>query len=124
MPPTTHLRARIALAPARLRPSATRESVRTALAAHRHVLVIGPPNPATGKADGISLDLFRCLRVWCPGVCILNEADGSRMRPFKAPAEHEPVIPEETTLVVPVVGADIFGRTLAASASPCGSSAR
>jgi molybdenum cofactor cytidylyltransferase len=45
-------------------------------------------------------------------VCILNEADGSRMRAFKAPATHEPVIPETTTLVVPVVGADVFGQPL------------
>jgi probable selenium-dependent hydroxylase accessory protein YqeC len=34
------------------------------------------------------------------------------MRPFKAPAAHEPVIPPETTLVVPVVGADVFGKPL------------
>jgi molybdenum cofactor cytidylyltransferase len=34
------------------------------------------------------------------------------MRPFKAPAAHEPLIPAETTLVVPVVGADVFGKTL------------
>jgi molybdenum cofactor cytidylyltransferase len=34
------------------------------------------------------------------------------MRPFKAPATHEPVIPAETTLVVPVVGSDVFGQTL------------
>jgi probable selenium-dependent hydroxylase accessory protein YqeC len=34
------------------------------------------------------------------------------MRPFKAPAAHEPVIPAETTLVVPVVGADVFGKPL------------
>jgi probable selenium-dependent hydroxylase accessory protein YqeC len=74
--------------------------------------VIGPTNPGDGKADGVSLDLFRRLRSWCPGVCILNEADGSRMRPFKAPAEHEPVIPAETTLVVPLVGADVFGKPL------------
>jgi probable selenium-dependent hydroxylase accessory protein YqeC len=76
------------------------------------VLVIGATNPSDGKADGVSLDLFRRLRTWCPGVCLLNEADGSRMRPFKAPAEHEPVIPVETSLVVPVVGADVFGKTL------------
>jgi len=76
------------------------------------VLLIGPTNPSTGKADGVSLDLVRRLRTWCPGVCLLNEADGSRMRPFKAPAEHEPVIPAETTLVVVVVGADVFGKTL------------
>ena len=37
---------------------------------------------------------------------VLVEADGSRMRPIKAPATHEPVIPTETTLVVPVVGID------------------
>jgi probable selenium-dependent hydroxylase accessory protein YqeC len=34
------------------------------------------------------------------------------MRPFKAPAGHEPVIPGETTLVVPVVGADVLGQRL------------
>jgi molybdenum cofactor cytidylyltransferase len=105
--------AQIALAPAHVPAAdATRERVSDALAAHRHVLVIGDTNPKDGKADGVSLDLFRRLRAWFPGVCILNEADGSRMRPFKAPAAHEPVIPVETTLVVPVVGADIFGKPL------------
>jgi molybdenum cofactor cytidylyltransferase len=105
--------AQIALAPAHVPAAdATRESLSAALASHRHVLVIGATDPSTGKAEGISVDLFRRLRTWCPGVCILNEADGSRMRPFKAPAEHEPVIPVETTLVVPVVGADVFGKML------------
>ena len=105
--------AQIALAPAHiLAANATRERVLDALAAHRHVLVIGATDPGTGKADGVSLDLFQRLRAWCPGACILNEADGSRMRPFKAPAEHEPVIPVDTTLVIPVVGADVFGKTL------------
>ncbi|MBK8905019.1 MAG: putative selenium-dependent hydroxylase accessory protein YqeC [Anaerolineaceae bacterium] len=37
---------------------------------------------------------------------VLVEADGSRMRPIKAPAAHEPVIPPTSTLVVPVVGID------------------
>src|SRR5262249_48505787 len=86
-------------------------SVHAALAAHGQVLVIGKTEPS-GKAEGVSVDLFRRLRAWCPGSCILNEADGSRMRPFKAPAAHEPVIPAETTLVVPVVGADVFGKPL------------
>ena len=105
--------AQIGLAPAQIAAAAaTRETVRAALDAHGHVLVIGPSDPGTGKADGVSLDLFRSLRAWCPCAAILNEADGSRMRPFKAPAEHEPVIPEDTTLVVPVVGADVFGRPL------------
>jgi molybdenum cofactor cytidylyltransferase len=105
--------AQIALAPTHVAAAdATRERVSAALAAHGQALVIGPTNAGTGKADGVSLELFRRLRAWCPEACILNEADGSRMRPFKAPAEHEPVIPVETTLVVPVVGADVFGQPL------------
>lgn len=111
---TTHIfAAQIARAPAHiLAADATRESVSAALAAHRHVLVIGATNPSTSRTAGPSLELFGRLRAWFPGVCILIEADGSRMRPFKAPAGHEPVIPVETTLVVPVVGADVFGQTL------------
>lgn len=105
--------AQIALAPAHVPAGeATRERVAAALAAHRHVLVIGATNPSDGKADGIPLDLFTALREWFPGVAMVNEADGSRMRPFKAPAAHEPVIPVETTLVVPVVGADVLGKPL------------
>jgi molybdenum cofactor cytidylyltransferase len=105
--------AQIALAPAHvLAAEATRERVLADLAAHRHVLVIGATDAESGKAEGVSLDLFRRLRTWCPGVCIVNEADGSRMRPFKAPAAYEPVIPEETTLVLVLVGADVFGQML------------
>lgn len=103
----------IALAPAHIpAAAATRETVAAALADHRHVLVIGPTNAETARADGVTVDLFGRLRAWFPDVCILNEADGSRMRPFKAPAAHEPVVPAETTLLVPVVGADVFGQPL------------
>jgi molybdenum cofactor cytidylyltransferase len=105
--------AQIKLAPAHVAVAGlTREHLSAALAAYRNVLVIGDTDRNTGKAEGVSLDLFTRLRAWCPGVCILNEADGSRMRAFKAPAPHEPVIPAETTLVVVVVGADIFGKPL------------
>ena len=111
---TTHIfAAQIAQAPAHvIAADATRENVAAALAAHRHVLVVGDTDAESGRAGGVSLDLFSRLRAWFPDVCLLNEADGSRMRPFKAPAAHEPVIPVETTLVVPVVGADVFGKTL------------
>jgi probable selenium-dependent hydroxylase accessory protein YqeC len=105
--------AQIALAPAHVAAAeATRERIAAALAGPGHVLVIGPTEPGSGKAEGISLDLFHRLRAWFPEACLLNEADGSRMRPFKAPADYEPVIPPETTLVVPVVGADVFGAPL------------
>jgi molybdenum cofactor cytidylyltransferase len=111
---TTHIfGAQTTLAPARLLAGeATRERVAAALIAHRHVLVVGPTDPATNRAAGVSLALFSTLRAWFPEACIVNEADGSRTRPFKAPAGHEPVIPPETTLVIPVVGADVFGKPL------------
>jgi probable selenium-dependent hydroxylase accessory protein YqeC len=105
--------AQIALSPIHVPAAdATRERVAAALSAHGQVLVIGATDRESGKAEGVSLDLFTQLRAWFPSACFLNEADGSRMRPFKAPAAHEPVIPVETTLVVPVVGADVFGQTL------------
>ncbi|MCY3572526.1 MAG: selenium cofactor biosynthesis protein YqeC [Chloroflexi bacterium] len=40
------------------------------------------------------------------------EADGSRGRPFKAPAAHEPIIPEGVDVVAAVIGAGVLGRPL------------
>ena len=40
------------------------------------------------------------------------EADGSRGRPFKAPAAHEPIIPEGVDVVAAVIGAGVFGKPL------------
>lgn len=47
---------------------------------------------------------------------VLVEADGSRMRPVKAPADHEPVIPPESTLIIPVVGIDALEHPITAVA--------
>ena len=43
---------------------------------------------------------------------VLVEADGSRARAFKAPGEHEPVIPDSATHVMAVAGASVLGRPL------------
>ncbi|MFN8465294.1 MAG: selenium cofactor biosynthesis protein YqeC [Caldilineaceae bacterium] len=43
---------------------------------------------------------------------ITVEADGSKMRPAKAPAEHEPVLPAATTLLAPVLGLDAVGAAV------------
>jgi molybdenum cofactor cytidylyltransferase len=111
---TTHIFAtQGALAPAHLLvDEAKPDDLRAALEAHRHVLVTGPENPQNRRVAGLSLERFSELRRWCPDTCVINEADGSRTLPFKAPAAHEPVIPAETTLVLPMVGADIFGKPL------------
>lgn len=43
---------------------------------------------------------------------ITVEADGSKMRPAKAPADHEPVLPGVTTLLAPVLGLDAVGAAI------------
>jgi probable selenium-dependent hydroxylase accessory protein YqeC len=44
--------------------------------------------------------------------CVVIEADGARGRCLKAPASHEPVIPNETTLTVILVGLDALDHKL------------
>jgi probable selenium-dependent hydroxylase accessory protein YqeC len=43
---------------------------------------------------------------------IIVEADGARQRPLKAPAAHEPVIPQSSRWVIAVVGLDAIGKPL------------
>ncbi|MCB0167535.1 MAG: putative selenium-dependent hydroxylase accessory protein YqeC [Anaerolineae bacterium] len=83
-----------------------------ALDRHSQVLLIGQIDRPGGKAFGIAPEVIDALVTTGQFDTILVEADGSRMRPFKAPADHEPVIPALTTIVVPVVGIDILGRPL------------
>lgn len=85
-----------------------------ALEHHPHVLWTGEVDSIEGKAFGVEPDAIENLKSKIENVFVLIEADGSRMRPFKAPAEHEPVIPECTTLTVPVVGIDAVGLPLEA----------
>ena len=64
------------------------------------------------KALGLPADLPARLLARPDVDHLLVEADGSRMRPVKAPAEHEPVIPVGTTLLVPVVGIDALDGSI------------
>lgn len=41
---------------------------------------------------------------------ILNEADGSRRKPLKAPAVYEPVVPNSTTKIVGIIGIDALEK--------------
>ena len=45
---------------------------------------------------------------------VLVEADGARLHPLKAPADHEPVIPPEADAVVALAGLDCIGQTVGA----------
>lgn len=89
-------------------------SLSAALSSAPHVLITGEVDAVEGKAFGVAPEAVREMQAMKGVSAVLVEADGSRMRPFKAPADHEPVIPKETTLVVPVAGIDIIGRPLTA----------
>lgn len=105
--------AQIRLAPAVLHADEL-TSLSSLLDAHGRVLVIG--QLAGDKALGVDSDLPARLLARRDVDYVLVEADGSRMRPVKAPADHEPVIPSGATLVVPVAGLDALERPLAEAA--------
>jgi molybdenum cofactor cytidylyltransferase len=84
------------------------------LAKHRHVLLAGSIEAEADKVQGLAPDLVNRLAALSFVDVMIVEADGSRRLPFKAPADHEPVIPSGTTIVVPVVGMDVLGRSLTA----------
>lgn len=72
--------------------------------------------PEGVKLAGLPPESVAALRDDGRADVVLVEADGSRGRPFKAPAAHEPVIPALATLVVPVVGLSVIGRPLSPDA--------
>lgn len=64
------------------------------------------------KIGGLPEEEYKRLREQCD--VLLVEADGSRRMPLKVPAEHEPVIPADTELVIGLAGASAVGKTIAA----------
>jgi molybdenum cofactor cytidylyltransferase len=76
-----------------------------------HCLIIGSPD-GKGRVGSISKEFVAGLHGRPDIDIIIVEADGSRSRPFKAPGEHEPVVPELTSILVPVVGLNVLGRPL------------
>ncbi len=79
---------------------------------HGVVLVTGPVNG--DRTAGLNDSLLLWLREFCRShsLPLLIEADGSRQRPLKAPAGHEPVIPEWAETVVVVAGLTGLGKPL------------
>ncbi len=87
-----------------------------ALSEHGHALVAGGTVVEEDKAAGVAPEFVDRLAAHPAVDAVIVEADGSRRRPFKAPAAHEPVLPARATVVVPVVGLDVVGRPLTADA--------
>jgi molybdenum cofactor cytidylyltransferase len=76
-----------------------------------HCLLSGPPD-GKGRILGASREFIHSLSARNDVDALLIEADGSRSLPFKAPGEHEPVVPDATTILVPIVGLNIIGQPL------------
>ncbi|MGE5601664.1 MAG: selenium cofactor biosynthesis protein YqeC, partial [Nitrososphaerales archaeon] len=87
---------------------------------HRHVLLGGRIAPAGGgldreKLEGVPPEIADQLAAARVADVIIVEGDGSRRMPLKAPADHEPVVSQSTTVLVPLVGLEVLGQPLDAS---------
>ncbi|MBN2306303.1 MAG: putative selenium-dependent hydroxylase accessory protein YqeC [Anaerolineae bacterium] len=112
---TTHIaRHEVDLAPfaAPLAANVTHETVRQWLNEHGFVFLYGALDPMHDRVLGLHPDLIAGLVDSVNSDVLLIEADGARRLPLKAPYEHEPVIPPDASLVVPVAGIDALGRPL------------
>ena len=76
----------------------------------RRVVLASGTDPVQGKLLGVHPGRFAGLGLgWS---WVLVEADGSRKRPVKAPAEHEPVLPVPVDLVLGVIGLTCLGQPM------------
>ncbi len=78
------------------------------------VLLVTGPLDSAGRTLGVDqavLDqlLWIAGETWCP---FLVEADGSRQLPIKAPANHEPAIPDFCDTVIVLMGLSGLGKPL------------
>ena len=87
--------------------------IAAALDAHGVCLLTGPI--VADRRAGLPPHLINGLVAAAPQLglhAISIEADGSKMRPAKAPADHEPVLPTSTTVLVPMLGLDAIGAEI------------
>ena len=83
-----------------------------ALQEHRHITLASERLSAEGKLKGISPELVMRIAELKQIDYVITEADGAARKPLKAPNATEPVIPQNTTLVIAVVGIDALGLKL------------
>lgn len=78
------------------------------------VTLVTGPGGKDRRVTGLSLELLAALNdiAHSHEVPLLIEADGCRRRPLKAPAEHEPAIPDFVNTVVVVAGISGLGKPL------------
>ncbi|MEI2697404.1 MAG: selenium cofactor biosynthesis protein YqeC [Microthrixaceae bacterium] len=88
----------------------------TSLRGYGQALALAGPAREPGKLAGLTPDVIGRLAGLEEVAAAVIEADGSRQRPLKAPASHEPLVPACATHVVVVAGMAAVGRPLDAAA--------
>lgn len=78
----------------------------------RSITVFGRSVSSEGKLLGVNPELLDALFLEGIFDCIIVEGDGSKGRPVKAPAEHEPVIPSLAARVLGFIGLDCVGKPI------------
>lgn len=78
------------------------------------VTLLTGPIGTDERTGGLASDALEALHAWVDAheLPLLLEADGSRQKPLKAPAEHEPALPEWVDQVVVAVGMSGIGQPL------------
>lgn len=86
--------------------------VRHILRSGRSILVTNGQEDREPKWKGLDPKQMDELREVCleEGALLLIEADGARMKSWKAPVEHEPVVPEWVDLVITMAGLEVIGK--------------
>jgi probable selenium-dependent hydroxylase accessory protein YqeC len=79
---------------------------------HRHITMAWERLPGQDKLIGFAPEIIEVFRQSRFFRWIIIEADGAAGRPLKAPADHEPVVPESTTTVVGLAGLSGIGQPL------------
>lgn len=65
-----------------------------------------------GKLKGIPKNWIEKIKKERIFNLILVEADGAKEKPFKAPAEHEPVLPKDSDMIIAVMGIEVLGKPI------------
>lgn len=83
-----------------------------ALQGQRHVTLASERLTTEGKLKGVSPELVKRITGLKQVDYVIIEADGAARKPLKAPNVTEPLIPQNTTLVIAIVGIDALGLEL------------
>ncbi|MGE5679065.1 MAG: selenium cofactor biosynthesis protein YqeC [Pseudomonadota bacterium] len=79
------------------------------------IIVFGSKVSSEGKLLGVDPGFLDSLFLMGLFDYIIVEADGSKRRPIKAPAGHEPVIPVQATKILGIIGMDSMGKPVSES---------